>query len=155
MFHEQMQNALALPATRPEQTAVLTRGVCRMFLDLGLSPLAEFKLPNGRRADVAGLDRTGSITIVEVKSCREDFDCDAKWPEYLSFCDRFFFAVDPNFPLERLPSEEGLIFADAFGAAIKKPAITRKLTAARRKSVTVRFARQAASRLVSVGPIEV
>lgn len=139
-------NIAAPGVSRPDQTAMLTRGVVRLFLDLGWSPLIEFKLANGRRADVAGLDRQGRLAIAEIKSCRADFDADSKWPDYIGYCDRFFFAVDPGFPTEILPQEEGLIFADAFGAAMKKPAEERLLSAARRKAVTLRFARQAAMR---------
>ena len=135
---------------RPDQTAILTRGVMRLFLELGMSPLAEFKLANGRRADVAGVDRAGKITIAEIKSCQADFDADKKWPDYLDYCDRYYFAVDPQFPADILPAGEGLILADAYGAAIKRPSIERSLVAARRKAVTLRFARQAALRLSSV-----
>lgn len=146
-----MQNGL-LPAqafSRPDQTAALTRGVFKLFRDLGQTPLAEFKLANGRRADVAALDRAGKLTIVEIKSCRADFEADQKWGDYLEFCDSFFFAVDPDFPVDILPAEEGLILADAFGALIKTPAELRPLAAARRKAVTLRFARQAARRLAA------
>jgi len=139
-------NDIADILSRPDQTAALTRGVMRLFIDLGLSPLAEFKLVNGRRADVAGLDRQGRLTIAEIKSCRADFECDQKWPDYLDYCDRFYFAVDPAFPLEILPASEGLILADAYGAAIKTAAAVRFLAPARRKAVTLRFARQAALR---------
>lgn len=143
-----MQNvdAAAEAFSRPDQTLLLTRGVVRLFVDLGMSPLIEFKLANGRRADVAGLDRQGRLTIVEVKSCRADFEADQKWPDYLDFCDRFYFAVDPDFPVALLPEEEGLIFADAYGATISRPAEDRPMAAARRKAVTLRFARQAAMR---------
>jgi len=144
-----MENTAAVPLARPDQTVVLTRGVMRLFLDLGMSPLAEFKLANGRRADVAGIDRAGKITIAEIKSCRADFDADQKWPEYLDYCDRYFFAVDPDFPIDLLPAEEGLILADAYGASINRPSIERSLVAARRKAVTLRFARQAALRLAA------
>ncbi len=135
------------PLSRPDQTVVLTRGVVRLFIELGLSPLVEFKLANSRRADVAGLDRKGRLTIVEVKSCRADFECDGKWRDYLDYCDQFYFAVDPSFPLEILPETEGLILADAYGAMVRKPAQERALAAARRKAVTLRFARQAARRI--------
>lgn len=135
--------------SRPDQTELLTRGVMRMFMDLGLSPLAEFRLANGRRADVAGLDRHGALTIVEVKSCQADFDADQKWPEYCDYCDQFYFAVDPGFPVGLLPKSEGLIFADAFGAAITRPAPVRQMAPARRKAVMLRFARQAALRAAS------
>ena len=143
-----MQNTLFydVAVSRPDQTKLLTRGVMRMFIDLGLSPLAEFNLANGRRADIAALDRRGRLTIVEVKSCRADFEADQKWPDYLGFCDRFYFAVDLTFPMEHLPIDEGLIVADAYGATIKRPAEERPLVAARRKAVTLRFARQAARR---------
>ena len=151
-----MENTGTAPLTRPDQlarpdqTAILTRGVMRLFLELGMSPLAEFKLANGRRADVAGVDRAGKITIAEIKSCQADFDADQKWPDYLDYCDRYYFAVDPDFPAHILPAEEGLILADAYGAAIKRPSIERSLAAARRKAVTLRFARQAALRLVAI-----
>jgi hypothetical protein len=132
--------------TRPDQTIILTRGVVRLFIELGLSPLLEFKLANGRRVDVAGLDRKGRLTVAEVKSCRADFECDGKWTDYLGFCDYFYFAVDPTFPAEILPASEGLILADAYGAMINRPADERAMAAARRKAVTLRFARQAARR---------
>jgi len=145
-----MQNIQCSDATlsRPDQTQLLTRGVIRMLIDLGQSPLAEFKLANGRRADIAALDRRGRLTIVEIKSCRTDFDADQKWPDYLGFCDRFYFAVDLAFPANLLPPEEGVIVADAYGATIKRPASARSLAAARRKAVTLRFARQAARRSI-------
>lgn len=148
-----MQNANLSPNpfSRPDQTLLLTRGVARMLVDLGQSPLLEFKLANGRRADVAGLDRQGRLTIVEVKSCRADFEADQKWPDYLEYCDRFYFAVDPEFPIDLLPETEGLIFADAFGATVSRAAEERPLAAARRKAVTLRFARQAAMRVIAEG----
>ncbi len=151
-FHEQMQNVNTNTDpvfSRPDQTQLLTRGVMRMFIDLGLSPIAEFKLANGRRADVAGLDRKGQLTIVEIKSCRADFEADQKWPEYIEYCDQFYFAVDPSFPTDLLPSSEGLIFADAYGATIHRSSSTRPMVAARRKAVTLRFARQAALRALA------
>ncbi|MEM9495331.1 MAG: MmcB family DNA repair protein [Pseudomonadota bacterium] len=145
-----MQNALPqkpAPDTtlaRPDRTTILTRGVARLFVSLGLAPLAEFKLANGRRVDVAGLDERGRLVFAEIKSCRADFDVDEKWPDYLEFCDAFYFAVDTEFPHELLPASEGLIFADGFGGMIERAAQDRPLAAARRKAVTIRFARQAA-----------
>ena len=136
---------LAAPA-RPDVTLALTRGVLRLFADLGLAPLAEFRLPNGRRADVAGIDRKGRLVFAEVKSCQADFDADNKWTDYLDFCDAFYFAVARDFPLDLLPSAEGLILADAYGGAVVRESQERPLVAARRKSITLRFARQAAAR---------
>ena len=67
-----MQNASANiePFCRPDQTAIVTRGVVRLFMNLGYSPITEFKLVNGRRVDVAALDRKGQLVFTEVKSCR-------------------------------------------------------------------------------------
>jgi hypothetical protein len=137
-------NVIVHSLNRPDRAAILTRGVVRLFMELGLSPLVEFKLANGRRADVAALDRKGRIAIAEVKSCRADFERDQKWPDYRDFCDLFYFAVDPDFPIALLPAGEGLLLADGFGAVVKRPAQERPLAAARRKGVTLRFARQAA-----------
>ena len=149
-----MQNTLSNPDfARPDRTLLLTRGVTRLFVDMGLSPLCEFRLANGRRADVAALDRNGRLTIAEVKSCKADFEVDDKWPDYLDYCDQFYFAVDPAFPRDILPHTEGLIIADEYGAAISRLAEERLLVAARRKAVTLRFARQAAARALSA-PIE-
>jgi len=149
----QEQSAAAGLAGRPDVTAALTRGVVRVFVDLGLAPLTEFRLPTGRRADVAGLDETGRLVFAEIKSGRPDFQADAKWPEYLWFCDRFFFAVDPAFPREVLPAQEGLIVADGFGGAVVRAAPDRPLAPARRKAMTLRFARAAAGRLVGAAAV--
>jgi hypothetical protein len=135
-----------LIGVRPEVTSALTRGVSRLFRDLGLAPLAEFRLPNGRRADMAGLCPKGRLFIAEIKSCEADFAADEKWEEYVDYCDEFFFAVNADFPRDLLPNSEGLIIADAFGGAIIRPSVERAMAAARRKAITLKFARQAAAR---------
>jgi len=133
----------------PDITRRVTRGAARLFEDLGCAVVTEFALANGRRADVAALAGDGRIALVEVKSGVPDFRSDAKWPEYLEFCDAFYFAVAPEFPRELLPDAEtcGVIVADAWEAEILRPAPVRKLPAARRRAVTVRLARVAAQRL--------
>jgi len=129
----------------------ILRGTSRMLIDAGLTPIAEFTLPNGRRADIAALDRNGSITIVEIKSSLADFRADQKWPEYADYCDHFFFAVRPEFPREILPGDCGLILADRYGAETLRPARQAPaLPPARRKMLTLRFARSAALRLAAV-----
>lgn len=136
---------------RPQVTAAITRGVSRHLSARGLAPLSEFTLPNGRRADIAALDAKGRLTIVEVKSCDADFASDAKWTDYLGFCDAFYFAVDEHFPRDLLPDGEGLMIADPFDAMIIREAIARPLAPARRKALTLRFARQAACRAERMG----
>ena len=100
------------------------------------------------RADVFAAGPKGEMWIVECKSGLPDFRSDRKWPGYLEFCDRFFFAVDDAFPDAVLPADQGLIRADAFGAEIlRHPAEPRSLAPARRKALTLRAARVASVRL--------
>lgn len=133
--------------SRPEITAQLARGVTRLLADRGLASLLEVSLANGRRADVMGLTASGEIWIVETKSCLEDFAVDSKWPDYLEYCDRFFFAVTEEFPRDLIPEDVGLIVADAFGGEILRDCAARPMAGARRKAVTLSFARLAAWRL--------
>lgn len=133
--------------SRLDTTALLARGVTRMLCEHGLAPILEVPLANGRRADVMAITASGEIWIVETKSCLADYACDAKWPDYMEFCDRFFFGVTEEFPRELIPEEAGLIVADGFGGAILRDSPLRPLAGARRKAVTLLFARLAALRL--------
>ena len=133
-------------AARPEVTYSVTRGTMRLFRDMGAACISELRLKTGRRADVVALDRKGVIDLVEVKSSIEDFRADGKWEEYLPYCDRFFFAVPIGFPVDILPENTGLIIADAYGASVEREAVSGCLNPARRKAVTLLFARQAAER---------
>lgn len=133
--------------SRPDTTVLVTRGVIRLFRAMGDTCLTEFRLKNGRRVDVAALSKNGTFTAIEVKSSIEDFRVDMKWRDYLPFCDRFFFAVPLDFPLEMLPDDTGLILADAYDAAIERPATEGDMNASRRKALMIRYARQATDRL--------
>lgn len=136
-----------LPRPQSDAAAAVTRGVRRMLAERGVRGLVEFPLANGRRADILALSDDGEVTIIEVKSSIIDFKTDQKWPEYLDYCDRFFFAVDADFPVDLIPAECGLIIADAFGAEIIRPAPMAKLAAARRKALTLKVAHIAMARL--------
>lgn len=109
--------------------------------------MAELPLADGRRADLCGVGEKGEIVIVEVKSCPADFLADRKWPEYRAWCDRFYFAVDPDFPLECLPEDVGIVVADGFDGEIVRIAPEHPLAPARRRALLLRFARIAAVRL--------
>ena len=139
--------------TRPEITANVTRGAARLLVDLGYAPLAEVTLPNGRRADLMAVSRKGELAIIEVKSGIEDYRVDRKWHEYLPFCDRFAFAVAPEFPQHILPEEPGLIVCDSFGGAVLREAPATPLAPARRKALTIAFARLAAMRAMGVAAV--
>jgi hypothetical protein len=144
--HTNLNRAMSPPVV----TAAVTRGVCRWMDDLGFSSLMEFKLGNGRRADVVGLNSAGIILMVEVKSTPEDFKGDAKWLEYVPYCDAFSFAVPPHFPWQILPTTCGVIIADAYSAAVVRTAPHHPLHASRRKALTLRFALSAGQRLASI-----
>ncbi len=128
---------------------MLARGVRKLLLAYNFAPLLEVPLANGRRADVMAVGPQGEIWIVETKSCQADYDCDEKWPEYLEFCERFFFAVTEDFPRTLIPEDAGLIVADGFGGAILRESPVLPLAPARRKAMTLLFARLAAQRLAS------
>jgi len=136
--------------SRPEVTAEVTRGAARLLIGLGYAPLAEVSLPNGRRADLMALGPRGEVLIVEVKSSAEDYRVDRKWGEYAPFCERFYFAVAPEFPRQILPDGPGLIVADGFGGAILTDSPHIPLAPARRKALTLAFARLAAMRALAV-----
>ena len=135
--------------TRPETTLAVTRGAARLLTALDYAPVAEVCLPNGRRADLMALGPKGEIVIVEVKSGPEDYLADRKWGEYLPYCDAFYFAIAPEFPRQLLPEEPGLIVADGFGGAIIRETQATPLVPARRKALTLAFARLAAMRALS------
>ena len=130
--------------------AEVARGICRLLLQDGYAPILEFTLPNGRRLDIAAIGPGGEILGVEIKVALADLRGDSKWPEYLDYCDLFYFAIPPDFPPEHVPHQTGLIVADRYGGEIVKAAEAQVLHASRRKAVTIGFANVAASRLSAV-----
>jgi hypothetical protein len=130
--------------------AEVARGVSRLLLQDGYAPILEFTLPNGRRLDVAAIGPGGEILGVEIKVALADLRGDTKWPEYLDYCDLFYFAIPPDFPPEHVPHQTGLMVADRYGGEIVKAAEAQSLHASRRKAVTVSFANVAAARLSTV-----
>ncbi len=94
-----------------------------------------------------GLGPKGELWVIECKSSRADYQSDSKWQGYLEWCDRFFWAVDTDFPTDLLPEETGLIIADAYDAEIIRMSPESKLAPARRKKMIQKFAVDAARRL--------
>jgi hypothetical protein len=133
-----------------ETAAGVQRGVSRMLSAAGYSALPEFPLVTGRRADIIAINEKGNIWIIEIKSSVADYRADNKWHEYWDYCDELFFAVPPELPQDILPDQTGLIVADPYGAEILRRPQVQSLAAARRKAVTLRFARAAALRLQAV-----
>ena len=137
----------------------VARGISRLFARNDIWCLAEMPLRNGRRADLMGIDPRGQVVIVEIKVARADLLGDAKWPDYLEFCDRFFWGLPPGLDRACLETAEfrpdccGVIVADSYDAEILRPAPLRPLAAARRKVEIERLARAALRRqLVLLDP---
>ena len=113
----------------------LARGAARHLTSLGYASIEEFVPSRGLRVDLMALGPKGELWIVECKSSREDFTSDDKWQNYLSWCDRYFWAVDAEFPTEILPDEHGLIIADAYDGEMIRNGPCVPLAAARRKAL--------------------
>lgn len=130
----------------------VARGIRRLFARNGIWCVEEMALKNSRRADLMGIDARGQVIIVEIKVARGDLLGDSKWPDYLDFCDRFFWGIPPS--LERGPLESevyspercGIIVADAYDAEIVRHAPLEPLAPARRKALVERLARIAMRR---------
>lgn len=125
----------------------LARGVARALRAMDFVTVEELVPAPGLRVDLMALGPKGEIWIVECKSGRADFRSDQKWQGYLEWSDRFFWAVDADFPTEILPPDHGLILADAYDAEIVRMSPSTPLAAARRKALMQKFARHAALRL--------
>lgn len=146
-------DAIAEPFDRRAQAVV--RGIGRLFGRNDIWTLTEMPLRNGRRADLMGIDGKGRIVIVEIKTARNDLLGDGKWPDYLDFCDRFYWGLPPELDRACLEGADfrpdccGVIVADEYDAEIVRPAPSLPLAPARRKAEIERLARAALRRLVA------
>lgn len=135
---------------RDTTARLLARGLGRHLFQLGMTAVSEVVLPNGRRADLAALGRTGEIWIIEIKSSVEDFRADSKWRDYLPFCDRFYFASHLDVPQEIFPEDVGLILSDGYGAEIIRHHERTPLAGPTRKALMIELARLASLRLMTL-----
>ena len=142
-----MPDDLTLTTSLPRPGQMLARGVCRHLLGHNFVTVEELTPVPGLRVDVMALGPKGEIWVIECKSSRADFMTDQKWQGYLEWCDRYFWAVDDDFPTDLLPDGTGLIIADSYDAEILRMGPESKLAPARRKVMVQKFARHAALRL--------
>ena len=131
----------------PQPGQRLARGVARALRAMDFVTVDELVPVSGLRVDLMALGPKGEVWVIECKSGRADFRSDQKWQGYLEWCDRFFWAVDADFPTELLPEGTGLILADAYDAEIVRMGPETPLAGARRRVMVQKFARQAAARL--------
>lgn len=125
----------------------LARGVARALRALDFVTVDELVPTPGLRVDLMALGPRGEVWVIECKSGPADYRGDRKWHGYLEWCDRFFWAVDADFPTALLPPETGLILADAYDAEIVRMGPETPLPGPRRKVMLQKFARHAAIRL--------
>lgn len=132
----------------------VARGIARLFHRLSLVVLNEVPLPNGRRADMVAIDPRGQIIIIEIKVAKSDLLSDKKWPEYLEWCDQFYWALPPSLDPSLIDGGTensprcGLIIADRYDGCIAKEAGTVTLAPARRRSELLRIGRLAMRRMM-------
>jgi len=139
----------------------VARGIGRLFARNDIWCLSEMPLRCSRRADMMGVDAKGLVVIVEIKVSKADLMGDAKWPDYLDYCDRFYWGLAPS--LDRtcmgdeafMPEKCGVIVADGYDAEILRPAPLLKLASSRRKVEVERLARASLRRLAVSGDPDV
>src|ERR1700733_5665722 len=120
-------HTLPLDGRQSETALMIARGVRRLLRARGFSSVTELPLTDGRRADIAAVNREGEVLIVEVKSSPTDFRADRKWRDYAACCDQLYFAVSQRTPADLMPPEAGLIVADPYGAGIVREAELQRL----------------------------
>ena len=142
---------------REREALGVARGIARLFARNDIWCVPEMPLKGGRRADLMGIDARGGVIIVKIKVSRADLLGDAKWPDYLDHCDRFFWGLAAHLDRSVMetdafrPEACGLIVADGYDAEILRPAPLLPLAAARRKVEVERLARAALRRLTVLG----
>ncbi|MBC7676810.1 MAG: MmcB family DNA repair protein [Rhodoferax sp.] len=149
MSHPEPYQILLIDAPGLTPGQRLARGVARHLRGHGFVTVEELVPAQGLRVDVMALGPKGEIWVVECKSGRADYAADQKWHLYLEWCDRFFWAVDADFPTDLLPEGSGLILADGYDAEIVRMGPITPVAPARRKMLVQGFARHAALRLQS------
>ena len=153
---EPAQPTLETPPIQSPVASDVARGIKRLFARNDIWCVEEMALKNARRADLMGIDARGQVIVVEIKVSRSDLLGDSKWPDYLDFCDRFFWGVPPGLdraPLDSegfMPERSGVIVADGYDAEIVRHAALEPLAAARRKALVERLARIAMRRYTAL-----
>lgn len=96
--------ASEIPKTRKDTTALLREVVAgylfalryAVYLEIELGPRKSgLRLPGGR-CDVLGVNYSGDIVIVEIKSGLADYRADKKWRNYKPYANRLYVAFPPG-----------------------------------------------------------
>ncbi len=116
---------------RKEIASILYESAYKFFKIFGSKSnsitFKEVHLSPSLRADILNLNWYDEVTVIELKTCREDFDHDKKWQKYMDYCDYIWFMCpkDTISPSE-LPKEVGLIWVTVdqekpYFKIVKKP----------------------------------
>ena len=136
-----------------DRALIIRSGVESYFQQRDWATLPELTLKSGRRADLVVISPKAEITIIEIKSSVADLKSDTKWPDYKEYCDQLYFATLSDVPKDMFPDDAGFLVADSFDAELVREAPVHTLSAARRKSMLLRFARIASQRLNRLMPV--
>lgn len=83
----------------------------------------EVHLEPSLRVDILNISYKQQVVILELKTCREDFEHDNKWNKYLDYCDRFLFMCPVGvIKPEELPPKIGLVYVDV--SNLKNPLLS-------------------------------
>lgn len=104
------QPAMDSPIHAPDRCSLVgadavARGVARMFARHRIAVQREVGLRNFRRADLMGVSAKGEVILVEIKCSKADLLADQKWPEYLDYCDKYYWAIPPELDAALLDGE--------------------------------------------------
>ena len=94
-----------LRAPAPLTASHVTRGLMRWFWNRRAVCLSEVMLPGGRRVDILALSEDGHVSVVEIKVAVADLRGDRKWPDYLEWCDDFYWGIPAGFDPALLDAE--------------------------------------------------
>ena len=121
--------------TRRENTERIHKAVTYYFVKKMYSVHREVGVQRwgARRIDIMCLDFLSNIVGVEVKSCLADFRADKKWRDYLSHCNKMYFAFSQEITKSRVfPEIKAELKAEGVGIMVLGPSGHMKVIAAAR-----------------------
>lgn len=101
-YMEMTETSDFLSTLNLKQYKELQKKALKWLFKRGFIAVADFTLPNGKRADIWAYNES-QIVVFEVKSSKEDLMTDKKWTDLLPYCHDLYFLTPPE--LESLTAE--------------------------------------------------
>lgn len=103
------------------------------------------------RADVLAISMGSQIVVIETKSSVADFRSDKKWPKYMPFSDRMYFAMTSDVYAKvksAIPHGIGVFVVNpkTFGVKVRSRAYKREVDPAIRLNIVTRMAYRSADK---------